>query len=167
MFRSSPLRTYFSRTSLSFSNMHSSSTVLSSSSTDCKDTRADSSTQFSAEWNDNDAVYLHPSRPAKVHRAWERKPHSPFDQQSRFRKVWRRYSFRSQHLLPPDTTISSLSPLEQSPRKVTKKLCLSEGYEGYRGAAARWEKDKPVRLRMFDIHSHSFLIYRKLLTLGR
>ncbi|KAI9664693.1 MAG: hypothetical protein M1821_006141 [Bathelium mastoideum] len=102
---------------------------------------------FSTEWTADDALHLIPHRPSKLHRAWERQPRSPFAQQSRFRKVWRRYSLKSQHTTPRDIIFSSPSGSQQSPQKVTKKLCLADGKKHYRGAAVRWEKERPIRIR--------------------
>ena len=115
----------------------------------------DHKSHFTAQWTNGDAPCLNPSKPSKPHRAWERQPRSPFAQQSRFRKVWRRYSLKSQHSLPPNQTHSSPSISQQSPQKVTKKLCLSDGGERYRGAATRWETERPIRSRTFFM-SNSF-----------
>ncbi|KAF2228802.1 hypothetical protein EV356DRAFT_581318 [Viridothelium virens] len=131
--------------------MRSPHKALISSADTIEYTSGNSKAGFSAEWASSDASFLNPSRPLKVHRAWERQPHAPFAQQSRFRKVWRRYSLKAQRSLPGEISYSSPSLSQQSPRKVTKKLCLTDACERYRGAATRWEKDGRTRARKAQV----------------
>jgi hypothetical protein len=68
---------------------------------------------FEAAWSPSkrnalDTTTFHISKPAP--RAWQRTPHSPVANESRFKKVWKRYDLRSLHGDDPRPHNSARSP---------------------------------------------------------
>jgi hypothetical protein len=126
------------------------STSLGSEADLCSRPSHTSDTGFDAAWSSSDASTLNPSRPVKLRRAWERKPKSPFAQRRGSRKVWRRYSVRPRHTSHHDDPWLSPSLQQQSPRKITKKLCLTHGYEQPHGAPMRLEREAITLTRKYS-----------------
>jgi hypothetical protein len=127
----------------------------------------DPANTFTASWSPSKATALDPtSLPiAKTHRAWERAAQSPQAENSRVKKVWKRYEFRSGQ----DETVAELVPEvlqeeeeeQDSPVRIVKKLRVKSPHkrsefdqedkqDERNHAATRWDKRRGGLRRMLQ-----------------
>ncbi|ORX95100.1 hypothetical protein BCR34DRAFT_619992 [Clohesyomyces aquaticus] len=89
------------------------------------------SSTFDQTWHETDAAFLDPtSLPvAKVPRAWERKQETKITRDGKQKKVWRRYTLRSQHTSSATTEDDDVEAQTPHARPVKKLRVRLEGME--------------------------------------
>ncbi|SMQ48967.1 unnamed protein product [Zymoseptoria tritici ST99CH_3D7] len=136
-------------------------------------TTSDAASSFAATWSSTDTAHLLPSNlpVAKVQRAWERKPQSPFSRRRvKVGKVWKRGGASSAAIGLGSTLASSsssmfafggLSAAQQSPMRAVKKMRDAQGGATVSG----WERrGSPTRERRIVTRSNA--VEQDLVELG-
>lgn len=103
---------------------------------------------------------------ARAHKGWDRAPHSPLAEQTKVKKVWRRYESRQQQEEPAVVEVQSSEIAHPSPVRVVKKLRIKsprrlghveleavedEGEEERSHAPTRWDHRSNRLRRMLRI----------------
>ncbi|GAB7340224.1 hypothetical protein MBLNU457_6689t1 [Dothideomycetes sp. NU457] len=115
----------------------------------------DGAAPFETNWSVSDAAGLLPKAAPTRHipRAWERKPYSPFSRKGAGSKVWRRVQMPSLSNLArvnsskgPECIDHQPGGTIQSPRKITKRICLNNGL-GQDWKIADWDRGRGTHHR--------------------
>ncbi|KJX98289.1 hypothetical protein TI39_contig419g00006 [Zymoseptoria brevis] len=136
-------------------------------------TTSDAASSFAATWSSTDTAHLLPSKlpVAKVQRAWERRPQSPFSRRRvKVGKVWKRGGASSAAIGLGSTLASSSSSMfafgglgaaQQSPMRAVKKMRDAQGGATVSG----WERrGSPTRERRIVTRSNA--VEQDLVELG-
>jgi hypothetical protein len=133
---------------------------------------------FNASWSPSKTAALGPVNlpVAKAPRAWDRKPCNPSTEQSRVKKVWKRYELRAQpqtQQMPTSPTTKRSNSEPPPSEKVVKRLRLqsplSDGETSLNSkssyAPTRWERRRSRGTGRKCLIQHATCLFRPLSSL--